>query len=387
MASPARFAAANAYLSGVRAEHLYVHIPFCARRCVYCDFSIAVRAKVPAIEYVRCLRAELATRHAESGFDLASIYLGGGTPSRLPSSDIARLLAMLLQRASTGDGVEITIEANPDDVTADAARDWKASGINRVSLGVQSFDQHVLSWMHRTHTAGQSERAVAILRDAGIRNISIDLIFALPPELGRSWADDLDRALALDVPHLSIYGLTVETRTPLGRWVARNQVLEAPEELFEREFLVAASLLSAAGYDHYEVSNYALPGYRSVHNSGYWLRRPYAGLGPSAHEFDGLNRRWMVSAYADWVERLSSGRTVIAGEERLDAEQARAEEVYLGLRTSKGVSISSAETEIVSPWLDAGWASLSERGELRLTPYGWLRLDALATDLTTVRSC
>lgn len=370
----------------VRAQHLYVHVPFCARRCVYCDFSIAVRRPVPEDEYVDAVRRELAVRHPESTFELRTLYFGGGTPSKLSPDGVARLIDAIAARAVFATDVEATLEANPEDVTAESAREWRRAGINRVSLGVQSFDAGVLAWMHRTHDAAQALRAIDCLRAAGIEELSIDLIFAVPAFLGREWERDLERALALRVPHVSVYGLTVETHTPLGRWVARSAVSEAPEESFEREFLAGSAALVQAGYDHYEVSNYALPGHESRHNSSYWQRRAYAGLGPSAHEFDGRERRWNVGPYAEWVRRLGQEQDPVEGREVLQSEQAMAEAVYLGLRTSAGLELSPEEASHVRSWVDAGWARISESGVGRLTPAGWLRLDTLAADLTHVRS-
>ena len=370
----------------MRAHHLYVHVPFCARRCVYCDFSIAVRAIVPEAEYLDALRRELAGRHATSEFALETLYIGGGTPSKLSPGGVARLVDLIRSRATIASAAEVTLEANPEDVTDAAVAAWKDSGVNRVSLGVQSFDPAVLKWMHRTHTTEQARTAVERLRTGGIDNVSIDLIFAAPAMLQRSWERDLETAIALEMPHISVYGLTVESHTPLGRWVARRDVTEAPEESFEREFLAGSSALTSAGFEHYEVSNYSVPSRASRHNSAYWQRRPYGGVGPSAHEFDGSSRRWNVGPYAEWVRKLESGSDSLESTEVLDRDQLAAEEVYLGLRTRAGLRINDAEREHVRSWVDAGWAFMREEGYLQLTPLGWLRLDALAADLTHLRS-
>jgi len=370
----------------VRAEHLYIHVPFCARRCVYCDFSIAVRATIPSVEYAAALDAEWSVRHGSSNLELSTLYFGGGTPSKLAGDGVARVLDIVRRRASIQATAEVTLEANPEDVTAQNAAAWHASGINRVSLGIQSFDDAMLGWMHRTHDAAQGARAVEVLRDAGIPNVSIDLIFATPSSVTRSWTRDVDRALALDVPHISVYGLTVEPHTPLGRWVSRLDVAEAPEDRFEEEFLAAHSALAAAGFDHYEVSNYGRPGMHSRHNWAYWDRRPYVGLGPSSHEFDGSTRSWNVAPYAEWERRAGAGRSTQEGCERLSIEQESAERVYLALRTDKGLVLDDAEVEYVQAWVKSGWATLDGSKTLRLTPSGWLRLDALASSLTSLRS-
>jgi oxygen-independent coproporphyrinogen-3 oxidase len=280
---------------------------------------------------------------------------------------------------------EITLEANPEDVTTAAVRAWRSAGVNRISLGVQSFDERTLAWMHRTHDATAARSALQQARDEGIANISIDLIFALPSSLERSWARDLDTALALELPHVSVYGLTIEQQTPLGRWVADHRVSEAPEEVFASEFSLARDMLRVAGYQHYEVSNYAKPGFHSRHNWAYWCRKPYGGIGPSAHEFNGVARRWNAEAYVEWVSRTARAEDPLGGHEVLTEDQIRAEEVYLKLRTTAGLPVSAAEREHVAPWAAAGWADIKE-STIHLTGAGWLRLDALATDLTLFRS-
>jgi oxygen-independent coproporphyrinogen-3 oxidase len=264
-------------------------------------------------------------------------------------------------------------------------RAWRASGVNRLSVGIQSFDDRVLSWMHRTHDASQAARAVEAARAGGIEELSLDLIFALPDALERDWDRDLASALALEPSHISLYGLTIEPATPLGRWRDRGQVAEAPEERYEREFLHAHDRLAAAGFEHYEVSNYARPGARARHNSSYWRRVPYAGLGPSAHSFDGAVRRWNESAYAEWLRALHQGRDPVAGNELLNEENRAAELVYLGLRTDQGIAVEPEMARHVRSWVQAGWA-IEDGPRLRLTPAGWLRLDALAAALTAVGS-
>jgi oxygen-independent coproporphyrinogen-3 oxidase len=364
--------------------HLYVHVPFCARRCSYCDFSIAVRRDVPVEEYVRALLAEFDLRfsHREpTPWPLETLYLGGGTPSRLGAPGIESLVQGLRDRLTISPDAEVTIEANPDDVTPEAARAWRAVGINRMSLGAQSFDSGALTWMHRTHTSQQIGAAVDAARSAGIENLSLDLIFALPPSLGRDWGDDLARAVALAPSHISLYGLTVHERTPLARWRDRGELTEAPDDTYATEFLLAHEVITAAGFEHYEVSSYALPGFRSRHNASYWSGVPWMGLGPAAHEFDGQRRRWNVGPYASWVRAISEGRDPREGEEVLTSANREAERVYLGLRTSSGLGVDGLNAQTIASWIRAGWA-VETGGVLRLTPEGWLRLDSLAAALT-----
>ena len=394
-------------------RHVYVHVPFCARRCSYCDFSIAVRRNVPVDEYLTALASELTLRFPlrgqsqwgqstdadpDRGADVDSsraeqvatevdtIYLGGGTPSRLGGAGVASALALVRERFPLAVGAEVTIEANPDDITEAAVDAWLEAGVNRLSIGSQSFDDTVLAWMHRTHEGAGIERAVAAARAAGIDNLSLDLIFALPEELRRDFAADVDRLLALEPDHVSLYGLTVEQGTPLGRWVSSGKTVERAEEGYEAEYLLAHDALAAAGLEHYEVSNYGRPGKWSRHNASYWRGVPYVGLGPAAHGFNGRTRRWNMRHYADWRDALSEGRDPVGGDEELTEQNRLAESVYLGLRTNAGLLLEEGERDLVAPWEVAQWVSIGADDRLRCTALGWLRLDALAAALTHSRS-
>ncbi len=368
-------------------RHIYLHVPFCARRCSYCDFSIAIRRTVPVDEYLGALEAELITRFGtRTATHVDTIYLGGGTPSRLGGAGVARALALVYARFRPVDGAEITIEVNPDDVTPEAASAWRDAGVNRVSIGGQSFDEAVLTWMHRTHDSAAIARAVRVVRGAGITNVSLDLIFALPESLGRNFENDVHRLLDLEPDHVSLYGLTIEPRTPLGRWVSRGLTVEQPEEGYEGDFLDAHRLLTHAGFEHYEVSNYGRPGRRARHNSAYWSGVPYVGLGPSAHGFDGQVRRWNARHFTEWRDLAVANADPIEGSEELTADNRVAEAVYLGLRSDAGLPMTQADAELVTRWSDAGWAHVGADERIRCTAEGWLRLDALAAALTHHRS-
>jgi oxygen-independent coproporphyrinogen-3 oxidase len=361
-----------------KARHVYIHVPFCSRRCSYCDFSIAVRRNIPVAAFVAAMGVEAEGRLAPGRVSADTLYLGGGTPSKLGAAGVRQLTdALAAGGIRPAPGAEVTLEANPEDVTRQAVEAWIDAGVTRLSLGVQSFDPGVLEWMHRTHTPAQAEQAVGDARSAGVKNLSVDLIYALPARLGRDWGRDLDQAIALEPEHLSLYGLTVEPRTPLGRWWARGAEVAEADDAAASQFLEAHARLTAAGYEHYEVSNYARPGYRSAHNSAYWKRKPYVGLGPSAHSFDGRSRRWNLAAYAAWERTLAAGSDPQAGEETLTPAQVAAEEMYLGLRTDEGATLDGADLERANAWEREGWA-VREGNLIKLTPEGWLRLDALA---------
>jgi len=360
--------------------HLYLHVPFCARRCTYCDFAIAVRREVPSREYADLVILEWNRWRDHPAWEAApeieTIYLGGGTPSLLDPDQLGRILDAVRADRSVKANAEITLEANPENVTATLAARWTGLGINRISLGGQSFDPAVLQWMHRTHDADAVPRAMAVLGDAGLANVSLDLIFALPDHLDRDWARDLALALALNPAHLSLYGLTVESHTPLARWVARGETAEPPDETWAREFLLAHTTLQSAGFEHYEVSNFGRAGCRSRHNSAYWQRRPYIGLGPSAHSGIGAIRQWNLREYAAWGRAVQSGDDPVAGKEVLDDDAVTLESLYLGLRTREGVPRATVPDGAGEQWIREGWAA-DDGGRLVLTPEGWLRLDAL----------
>src|SRR5881296_49178 len=376
-------------------RHLYLHVPFCVRRCSYCDFSIAVRKRIPAQEYVEAVLQEFTLRGLtdpgpEPGeteaHGLETLYLGGGTPSLLPPDALATLVTSLRDAfgaTSSRDAVEVTVEANPEDVEPEHARAWRSAGVNRVSLGAQSFDDHVLAWMHRSHDAARIGGAVRTLRDAGFDNLSLDLIFALPAELQRDWERDLELALSLGPDHLSLYGLTVEERTPLARWISRGAVVAPEDDRYAEEYLLAHARLAAHGYRFYEVSNACRDGFRSRHNSAYWSGRAYVGLGPAAHSYDGRARRWNIPAWPAYARAIAAGRSPVECEEILTPEQRELERLYLALRTAAGLRLTARYRQLppITAWAARGWVEIRD-GRLACTPEGWLRLDALVRDLT-----
>jgi oxygen-independent coproporphyrinogen-3 oxidase len=301
----------------------------------------------------------------------------------LPNAAIHTLLHELTQKFRIPHStfrIEVTLEANPEDVTPDNARAWRAAGVNRVSLGAQSFDDSVLKWMHRSHDAARIGAAVHALRGAGFENISLDLIFALPDELQRDWECDLEMALALRPNHLSLYGLTVEPRTPLDRWISRGATHAPDEERYAEEYLFAHRRLTADGFVFYEVSNAARDGFRSQHNSAYWSGKPYVGLGPAAHSFDGTTRRWNLRAWEAYRRAVAEGRSTVESEERLTDAQRELERVYLALRTIEGLPLNVPYRPLPSLTVQ-GWIEIQD-GRLKCTPEGWLRLDSIVNEIS-----
>jgi oxygen-independent coproporphyrinogen-3 oxidase len=368
-------------------KHIYIHCPFCTRRCIYCDFSIAVRRKIPAQRYVNAIVREYEYRRSVGEWDdaaLETLYVGGGTPSLLPTEHVSELLRFLFE-GEDGEYPEVTVEANPENVTGASARAWAGAGVNRVSLGVQSFDPRVLRWMHRAHLPERAATAAQTLRDEGIESISLDLIAALPAHLEHDFAVDLSQALELEPDHISVYGLTVEPRTALARWIAREAVVPATDEAYARDFLLAHEVLTAAGFEHYEVSNYAREGRRSKHNYAYWDGSRYAGLGPSAHGFDGNERRWNVGPWAQYESLVTESGDATGGRELLNPDQRALERVYLGLRVSEGLKLEEMcgfDPALLANAEENGWAE-TKVSRWNLTAAGWLRLDEIVAALTT----
>ncbi len=391
-------------------RHVYVHTPFCARRCSYCDFAVTVAADPPVAAWAECVGRELAMVAESRGWDrleLDTLYLGGGTPSLLGPGAVPALLEALTGAAGAAgaagaevaglegagmpagpvvdlDGVsEFTAEANPESFTPELAADWVGAGVNRVSLGAQTFHEPALRWMGRLHGPEGPGRAVRVARETGLENVGLDLIFGLPERLGRDLDDDLDRILALEPEHISVYGLSVEPDTPLGRWVAEGRETLPDEDRYGEEYLRVADRLTSAGYEHYEVSNFALPGREAEHNAAYWRDVAYLGLGSGAHSYVAPERWWNERDWPAYRSRVEAGELPRSDAERLTADAARLERIWLGLRTAAGLDLAvldPAQEERVAQWARAGWA---ERGDarVRLTPEGWLLLDRLAVEL------
>lgn len=374
-------------MSSPRPDALYVHVPFCTRRCSYCDFAVQATAAAPTEAWLDAVAGELRLLAADQGWEaplrLSTLYIGGGTPSLLGPGAMTRLREVLAPHAVWDEATEWTCEANPESFTPEIARGWAAAGVNRISLGAQTFHPETLRWMGRLHGVDGPARALDAARSAGLHNVSVDLIFGLPGRLGRDWAADLYHTLALEPQHVSLYGLTAEAGAPLGRWVKEGRETLADDDRYAEEFLLAHRTLTAAGFQHYEVSNFGLPGRHSRHNWVYWRGAPYAALGPGAHAFHPPERRWNVRGWDRYREMVAGGALPIEDREAVDEETRALEAVWLGLRTTQGYRLDAAPEagrRLVDAWVARGLAT-ADRDVVRLTADGWLLLDQLAVDL------
>ena len=322
---------------------LYIHVPFCARRCVYCDFySNTDRALVAP--YIEALIREMELREDYlNGEAIETIYLGGGTPSLLREADLDRLFKAIDRLYGLGDAKEITIEGNPDDLHPDYVAQLKHLPINRISMGIQSFHDDDLRLLNRRHSAQQAIEAVENCVKAGLENISIDLIYGLPGQTPERWAKNLDTAISLQVPHLSAYHLTYEKGTPLDRMRDAGQITPIDEDTSLILFGQLIDQLGKAGYEHYEISNFARPNRYSRHNSSYWQGIPYIGLGPSAHSYDKKSRQWNIASIGSYIKAIQEGQLPFEREE-LSVHDQYDDYIITRTRTSWGLNPSEILT-------------------------------------------
>lgn len=371
---------------------IYVHIPFCASRCSYCDFFSTLELKVAGGPYVEALIAEARLRRHELGGEaVRTLYLGGGTPSQLPLPLLSRLVEGLKDVVDLSRVDEFTIEANPDDVTPEWCAALVPLGVNRVSMGIQTFEDDILRAIGRRHTAQQVVQAVENLHDAGIDNISIDLIYGLPGQTLESWTRSVDAALALKPQHVSAYWLTYEPGTRLWQQRERGEVAEVPDEVCTSMYHLLAGRLQEAGFEHYEISNFGLPGYHSRHNSSYWDGTPYLGLGAAAHSYDGAARRSNPPDLRTYIDRITAGE-VACEEEEMTLWERYDERVMLALRTSAGLDVEQLRGEFgdelaehflneVQPHLSAGNVRREGPSRYVLTADGILLSDSVVRDV------
>jgi oxygen-independent coproporphyrinogen III oxidase len=316
---------------------LYIHIPFCIQKCGYCGFfSVTDLTRIPA--YLTALRSEMNFYRAWSAsFD--TLYIGGGTPSVLAAEELEKLIADIRGTFAVSSDAEITVEANPADLTEGLLSALRRAGMNRINIGCQSFDDDALAFLGRRHTARQAEEAVRLVREAGFDRIGLDLIYGIPGQGMEEWQATLGEAVALNPGHLSCYQLTLEAGTPLAERCQRGEVLLSGETAQADFFFWTSERLDEAGYLHYEVSNFARPGQESRHNRKYWDHSPYLGLGPAAHSFDGRTRRWNHRSVSAYLKDLAAGKAPVADSEWLNDEQLRLEALFLGFRTRRGIDL------------------------------------------------
>lgn len=370
---------------------IYIHIPFCRKACTYCDFYFSTSLDKRA-DMVRAILREMHERRTFFGppQPLSTLYFGGGTPSVLSAEELRSMIDLAARIWGFEAGAEITLEANPDDLSLSYLHDLRAIGVNRLSIGVQSFLEEDLQTMNRSHSAAQSLAALGHVREAGFTDWTLDLIFGLPGRSLEEWRRNLEKALALEPPHLSVYSLTVEEKTVLAHQIKTRKVHLPTDERFEAQFILAHDFLTTAGYEHYELSNYALPGYRAVHNSAYWAGKPYLGLGPSAHAFDGRMRSWNVANNHRYLHAIGQQGIAIDGDEVLSARDRYHEYLMMGLRTDRGIDVDHITATWMPDWPTRFrrtlhfWTGrgvlIQSKNLLRLNPTGWYMSDRICSD-------
>ena len=371
---------------------IYIHIPFCKSRCIYCGFYSTTLLDL-RIRYINAVCREMELRKGYIQGPFSTVYLGGGTPSLLDESNINKLFLYINNVYDVDKNAEVTMECNPDDVTPEFADMLSRLPINRISMGVQTFADSRLRLLHRRHSADEVSHAIVLLREAGIKNISIDLMFGFPDESLSQWQEDISAALALNVEHISAYSLMYEEGTPLWKMLDTGKVREIDEELSLTMFKELVRRLTDAGYEHYEISNFARPGHRSHHNSGYWHQVPYIGLGAAAHSFDLKSRQWNVADLKRYIEEINNSIIPMEREE-LDSDTTFNDIITTALRTSDGIDLNTLEARMGEKYMNTLISAAGkhiEQGlleirndQLKLTPDGIFISDMIMSDLMIV---
>ena len=358
---------------------IYVHIPFCKSRCKYCDFFSTTQLEKQDA-YINAVINEWQTYQSQwSTQEIRTIYLGGGTPSLLSIESLHKLLHSILSSINTTTIKEITLEANPGDITSEKIQAWRAVGINRLSIGIQSFNNRLLQLVGRRHNAEQALQAVKTAQTEGIDNISIDLMYALPSQTLVEWKTDIDQALKLKVPHISSYGLIYEDDTPLTMLLEQGKITAIDEDVEMQMYDHLVEQLTQHGYEHYEVSNFALPGQNSKHNSSYWNDTPYLGLGAGAHSYDGKMRWWNIADIDQYMAQAIN-KKLTPEQEIITPEQRHTEQIMLGLRTSQGVKCSAVNMDKAQVYISKGLLQLNNE-YLVATTKGYHILNRIIEDL------
>lgn len=371
---------------------IYIHIPFCKSRCIYCGFYSTTLLDLRK-KYINAVCREMELRKNYIREPFSTIYLGGGTPSLLDEAELTKLFLYINNVYDVDRNAEITMECNPDDITPEFTNMLSRLPINRVSMGAQTFADSRLRLLHRRHNSDEVKHAVKLLREAGIKNISIDLMFGFPDESLSQWKEDISAALALNVEHISAYSLMYEEDTPLWKMLDTGKVKEIDEELSLTMFKELVCQLTDAGYEHYEISNFARLGYRSRHNSSYWHQVPYIGLGAAAHSFDLNSRQWNVADLKLYIEEINNGIIPMEREE-LDNDTTFNDIITTALRTSDGIDLNALETRLGKRYrntlisaagkhLEQGLLEIRQ-DRLRLTSEGIFISDMVMSDLMIV---
>lgn len=373
---------------------IYIHIPFCKQKCSYCNFHFSTSLNFKD-EMLRAMKTEIMLRKDElQKKALKSLYFGGGTPSILSVDEINSLIDEVLRYFSFEKDIEITLEANPDDLDKNFLKQLAGTPVNRLSIGTQSFFEEDLKLMNRAHTASEAEGSIKRAQDFGFENLSIDLIYGSPTSNLEIWKENLNKTIALEVPHISSYALTVEPKTALENWISKGKVKSPKEEEQNREFYYLSDFLKDNGFEHYEVSNFAKPGFCSRHNSAYWKYQEYLGIGPSAHSYNGFNvRSWNVANNQQYIKKLND-KLLAKEEEILSQEDQFNEMIMIGLRTIWGVDLTSLKNKFndrflehfqseIKPKIEEG-ILIIENDHLKIPEKHWFMADGIASDLFIV---
>jgi len=373
---------------------IYIHIPFCKQKCSYCNFHFSTSLNFKD-EMLAAMKKEIFLRKDElQNKNLQSLYFGGGTPSILSVDEIRFLIDEVLKYFSFSSDIEVTLEANPDDLDKNFLKGLSKSPVNRLSIGTQSFFDEDLRLMNRAHNASDAEGSIKRAQDFGFENLSIDLIYGSPTSNLEIWKENLNKTIALEVPHISSYALTVEPKTALNDWILKGKVTSPKEEEQNKEFYYMIDFLKEHGFDHYEVSNFAKPGFYSRHNSAYWKYQEYLGIGPSAHSYNGFDvRSWNIANNQQYIKKLSSN--LLAKEtEILSSQDQFNEMIMIGLRTIWGVDLESLKNKFPENILERFKKDIQqkidqniliiEKNHMKIPEKHWFMADGIASDLFQV---
>ncbi|MGE8529211.1 radical SAM family heme chaperone HemW [Chryseobacterium rhizosphaerae] len=373
---------------------IYIHIPFCKQKCSYCNFHFSTSLNFKD-EMLQAMKTEMMLRKDElQNKTLQSLYFGGGTPSILSVDEIHSLIDEALKYFSFDKDIEITLEANPDDLDQRFVKQLAGTPVNRLSIGTQSFFEEDLKLMNRAHSASEAESSIKRAQDFGFENLSIDLIYGSPTSNLEIWKENLNKTIELEVPHISSYALTVEPKTALENWISKGKVTSPKEEEQNREFYYLSDFLKDNGFEHYEVSNFAKPGFYSRHNSAYWKYKEYLGIGPSAHSYNGFDvRSWNIANNPQYIKKLAV-KNLAKEEELLSQEDQFNEMIMIGLRTTWGVDLTSLKNKFSDKVMDHFQTEIKskieegiliiEKDHLKIPEKHWFMADGIASDLFLV---